>query len=152
MIFYIWVLLLSRTSVGRTSRRAGALCKTQRASELWPGAGVQVPVGNVTTLFYARRYREWGALLWPDFWGATWAPDAPAILNVLNENMPTISHESGQMLFNKAKYGSPLSRIRQRVKCCRCLLVEEGICFPWSYSMWAISSKVYDLYSVRYTS
>jgi hypothetical protein len=63
----------------------------------------QVPVADPASLFSDAGYQETGALLWPDFWSATWAPDLPRILDVPLEAMPTGSFESGQMLFNKSK-------------------------------------------------
>lgn len=67
----------------------------------------QVPVANPTVLFSDPGYQETGALLWPDFWSATWAPDLPKILGVPAENLPTGSFESGQMLFDKSKCAQP---------------------------------------------
>lgn len=66
----------------------------------------QVPVADPTQLFDDSGFVETGALLWPDFWAATWAPDAPAILHVPADDMPTKSFESGQMLFDKSRYAS----------------------------------------------
>lgn len=68
----------------------------------------QVPVADPTQLFDDPGFVETGALLWPDFWEATWAPDAPLILNVDPDDMPTKSFESGQMLFDKTRCSHPL--------------------------------------------
>lgn len=64
----------------------------------------QVPVIDPTLLFDDPGFAETGALLWPDFWAASWAPDAPLILGVLPDEMPTRSFESGQMLFDKTRF------------------------------------------------
>eukprot|EP00892_Ulva_mutabilis_P002135 jgi/Ulvmu1/11922/UM081_0082.1 len=63
----------------------------------------QVPVAYPTQLFDDSGFVETGALLWPDFWAATWAPDALEVLRVAEDDMPTKSFESGQMLFDKSR-------------------------------------------------
>ena len=63
----------------------------------------QVPVRDVNSLFRSAEYQQFGALLWPDFWDATWAPDAAKLLGVHEDSLPKHSHESGQMLFDKAR-------------------------------------------------
>eukprot|EP00892_Ulva_mutabilis_P002081 jgi/Ulvmu1/11874/UM081_0032.1 len=63
----------------------------------------QVPVADPTQLFDDSGFVETGALLWPDFWAATWAPDALEVLRVAEDDMPTKSFESGQMLFDKSR-------------------------------------------------
>lgn len=81
----------------------------------------QVPVADPTPLFKDRGFVESGALLWPDFWAATWAPDAPNIIGVSEEEMPTRSFESGQMLFDKSRcvqvprVANPASSMRSRL-------------------------------------
>lgn len=67
----------------------------------------QVPVADPTVLFDDPGYKETGALLWPDLWFASWAPDLPKILDVPAEDLPTRSFESGQMMFDKSKCGTP---------------------------------------------
>lgn len=63
----------------------------------------QVPVWDVTELFEDPDYVRTGALLWPDFWDASWAPDAPAALGLPASRLPTGTFESGQLLFDKAR-------------------------------------------------
>lgn len=63
----------------------------------------QVPVRDVTSLFSHPEYLATGALLWPDFWAASWARDAAAIMDVRRKHMPKMSFESGQMLLNKTR-------------------------------------------------
>lgn len=63
----------------------------------------QVPVTNPTVLFSDPGYKQTGALLWADFWSASWAPDLPSVLGVPAEDMPTGTFESGQMVFDKSK-------------------------------------------------
>lgn len=63
----------------------------------------QVPVANPTVLFSDPGYKQTGALLWADFWSASWAPDLPNVLGVPAEDMPTGTFESGQMAFDKSK-------------------------------------------------
>ena len=60
-----------------------------------------VAVVDPTPLFSAREFRDTGALLWPDYWAATSAPDLAPILGL--EALPAGTFESGQMLFNKRR-------------------------------------------------
>jgi hypothetical protein len=63
----------------------------------------QVPVSDPSPLFDDPDFSRTGALFWPDFWGASWAPDAPAILGVPPSALPSGSFESGQMLLDKER-------------------------------------------------
>ena len=63
----------------------------------------QVPTQDVTLLFKSREFHATGALLWPDFWHASWALDAAKIIDIRRKHMPTLSFESGQMLLNKTR-------------------------------------------------
>ena len=65
-----------------------------------------VPVADPTPLFYSVEYASTGALLWPDYWQSSAAPDLAAILNV--PHLPSGTFESGQMVFDKARYPAQL--------------------------------------------
>jgi len=61
-----------------------------------------VPVANPAILFEAQDYLKTGALLWPDYWQSSAAPDLAEILGVHSLQKGTF--ESGQMVFNKRRY------------------------------------------------
>ena len=63
-----------------------------------------VPVQSPDVLFATAEYKEHGALLWPDYWASSVAPDLQAILGV--HRLPEGTTESGQMVFDKARYAS----------------------------------------------
>ena len=44
-----------------------------------------------------------GALLWPDYWDSSAAPDLPTVLGIEQRQAPRNSFESGQMLFQKSR-------------------------------------------------
>lgn len=52
-------------------------------------------------LFSTPEYKEHGAMLWPDYWASSAAPDVQAILGI--DALPLGTTESGQMLFDKAR-------------------------------------------------
>ena len=52
-------------------------------------------------LFSTPEYKEHGAMLWPDYWESSAAPDVQAILGI--DGLPQGTTESGQMLFDKAR-------------------------------------------------
>ena len=54
-------------------------------------------------LFDSEPYQQTGALLWPDYWDSSAAPDLPAVLGVAPADAPRSSFESGQMLFRKSR-------------------------------------------------
>ncbi|KAK9842068.1 hypothetical protein WJX81_006813 [Elliptochloris bilobata] len=60
-----------------------------------------VVVSDPAPLFAAPAFQSTGALLWPDYWASTAAPDLAAILGV--DALPRGSHESGQMLLSKRR-------------------------------------------------
>lgn len=62
-----------------------------------------ISVHDPAYLFQTDEYREQGAVLWPDFWNSTIAPDLLEVLGLTWELVPTGSHESGQMMFDKAR-------------------------------------------------
>ena len=62
-----------------------------------------VPVGNPADLLEAPEYMDTGALLWPDYWASTAAPDLAAILQI--PGLIPGSFESGQMVFDKRRWG-----------------------------------------------
>jgi hypothetical protein len=66
----------------------------------------QVVARDPTPLFDHPMYRKTGALVWKDFWSASWAPDVPALLGVSEDAMPSYSFESGQMLFDKTRFAA----------------------------------------------
>ena len=60
-----------------------------------------VPVSDPAALFEAPAFVRTGALLWPDYWASTAAPDLAAILGV--PALPKNTFESGQLVFDKAR-------------------------------------------------
>jgi len=60
-------------------------------------------VRDPTPLFDSAPFAETGALLWPDYWDSSAAPDLPAVLGVAPADAPRSSFESGQMLFRKSR-------------------------------------------------
>lgn len=60
-----------------------------------------VAVADPTPLFRAPAFQDTGALLWPDYWASTAAPDLAAVLGL--GALPAGTHESGQMLFSKRR-------------------------------------------------
>jgi hypothetical protein len=62
-----------------------------------------VPVADPTGLFHAQEFQRTGALFWKDFWDASWAPDAPTVLGVSSDQMPSHTIDSGQMLLDKSR-------------------------------------------------
>lgn len=59
------------------------------------------PASNPEYLFETREYRTFGAVVWPDFWKNTAAPDLLEILEIDAARLPKGTHESGQLLLNK---------------------------------------------------
>jgi hypothetical protein len=78
----------------------GAVTLTLRAQVLFLDAD-NMAVADPAPLFDARGARDTGALLWPDYWAATAAPDLAAVLGLAA--LPAASFESGQMLFDKRR-------------------------------------------------
>lgn len=68
-----------------------------------------VPAADPAVLFDSDEFAATGAMFWRDFWDASWAPDAPAVLRVRARDLPGHSHESGQMVLDKLRCG-PMSR------------------------------------------
>ncbi|CAL8466252.1 g5788 [Coccomyxa elongata] len=60
-----------------------------------------VAIDDVDPLFDSRHYRETGALLWPDYWASSAAPDVREILGL--KSLPEGTSESGQMVFDKMR-------------------------------------------------
>lgn len=60
-----------------------------------------VPVSDPASLFESPAFKETGALLWPDYWASTAAPDLATILGV--SSLPPGTFESGQLAFDKAR-------------------------------------------------
>jgi alpha 1,2-mannosyltransferase len=60
-----------------------------------------VAVGDVEVLFESPEYQQHGALLWPDYWKSSAAPDVREILGI--QTMPRGTCESGQMVFDKSR-------------------------------------------------
>jgi alpha 1,2-mannosyltransferase len=67
-----------------------------------------VAVGDPTTLFETEEYVSTGALLWPDYWDSSAAPDLRHILKV--PQLPRGTFESGQMVFDKERCGPSQTR------------------------------------------
>ncbi|GLC36605.1 hypothetical protein PLESTM_000470500 [Pleodorina starrii] len=57
-----------------------------------------------TYLFESEPYTSTGALLWPDYWDRTAAPEVARILNISSAHMPVGTFESGQMVIDKARH------------------------------------------------
>ena len=62
-----------------------------------------VPVRDPTPLFDSAAFQGTGALLWPDYWDSSAAPDLPAVLGIKQQAMPRTSFESGQMVLQKSR-------------------------------------------------
>ena len=60
-----------------------------------------VVVSDPDFLFNTPEYKQYGAMLWPDYWESSAAPDVQAILGI--NGLPVGTTESGQMLFDKAR-------------------------------------------------
>ncbi|GIL84768.1 hypothetical protein Vretimale_14448 [Volvox reticuliferus] len=57
-----------------------------------------------TFLFESEEYVSTGALLWPDYWDRTAAPEVAQILNISASRLPAGSFESGEMVIDKARH------------------------------------------------
>mmetsp|Transcript_14356 Transcript_14356/g.43356 ORF Transcript_14356/g.43356 Transcript_14356/m.43356 type:complete len:597 (+) Transcript_14356:257-2047(+) len=63
-----------------------------------------VLVRDPSPLFVSAQYEESGAVLWPDYWASSVAPDLVAVLGLPSDaELPAGSFESGQMLFHKRR-------------------------------------------------
>ena len=62
-----------------------------------------VPVRDPTPLFDSAAFKRAGALLWPDYWDSSAAPDVPAVLGIPQHVAPRTSFESGQIIFQKSR-------------------------------------------------
>lgn len=60
-----------------------------------------VAVADVEPLFASPEYIEHGAVLWPDYWTSSAAPDLQAILGL--RKLGGVTCESGQMVFDKSR-------------------------------------------------
>lgn len=60
-----------------------------------------IAVADPASLFDSEEYQSSGALLWPDYWGSSAAPDLARILDV--QELPKGTFESGQMVFDKQR-------------------------------------------------
>lgn len=60
-----------------------------------------VALDDVGMLFRSPQYQEYGALLWPDYWASSAAPDLRDILGL--KSLPVGTSESGQMVFDKMR-------------------------------------------------
>ena len=58
-------------------------------------------MADPTSLLDSPEFHSTGALLWPDYWHSTAAPDLRAILEV--PTLPASTFESGQMVFDKQR-------------------------------------------------
>ncbi|KAL3132425.1 hypothetical protein ABBQ32_008983 [Trebouxia sp. C0010 RCD-2024] len=64
-----------------------------------------VAVANLSSLFESTAYLAKGAVLWPDYWASSAAPDLQRILPAVK--LPSNTFESGQMVLNKRRQESP---------------------------------------------
>ena len=62
-----------------------------------------VALADVGQLFNTPQYARYGAILWPDYWESSAAPDLLKILGL--KETPLGTTESGQMVFDKARWG-----------------------------------------------
>jgi hypothetical protein len=60
-----------------------------------------VAITDPTALFDTPEYLDKGALLWPDYWASSAAPDLQRILPQVT--LPSNTFESGQMALNKSR-------------------------------------------------
>lgn len=60
-----------------------------------------VAVADPATLFDSAAYVAKGAVLWPDYWASSAAPDLQRILPSVT--LPTNTFESGQMVLDKRR-------------------------------------------------
>ena len=64
-----------------------------------------IAVRNPSPLFASPGYNATGALLWPDYWERSAAPDIADILGLDPGQLPTGTFESGQMALDKRRCG-----------------------------------------------
>ena len=57
---------------------------------------------NPSSLLQSKGYLDTGALLWPDYWASSAAPDLQRILPDMA--LPLGTYESGQMVFDKQRW------------------------------------------------
>ena len=60
-----------------------------------------VAIADPEMLFESSGYEQTGALLWPDYWRSSAAPDLQLILDV--PSLADNTFESGQMVFDKKR-------------------------------------------------
>ena len=65
-----------------------------------------VPITDACELFETAEYKSTGAVLWPDFWPASPAPELQTITGVAE--LLNSTHETGQMVFDKQRAWRPL--------------------------------------------
>ena len=61
-----------------------------------------VAIAEPSALFESRAYLDKGAVLWPDYWASSAAPDLQRILPQVR--LPSATFESGQMVLDKRRY------------------------------------------------
>lgn len=71
-------------------------------------------VEDPTILFSSEEYRRTGAVMWPDYWDSSAAPDLAGVLRV--DALPAGTFESGQMVFDKQRL-VPLPSLQVGHKC-----------------------------------
>lgn len=62
-----------------------------------------IAVQDPTPLFSAASYNTTGALLWPDYWESSAAPDLADVLGLDVKILPAGTFESGQMVLHKRR-------------------------------------------------
>lgn len=90
-----------------------------------------VAISDPTHLFQSPEFRETGAVMWHDYWDASWAPDAPAILGVKPDQLPQYTHDSGQMLFDKSRCEFTRAQLTLQVHVCY-IFRSQDQCSPTS--------------------
>ena len=88
-----------------------------------------VAVADPAALFDSAAYVDKGAVLWPDYWASSAAPDLQRILPTVT--IPANTFESGQMVLNKRRCVD-LPATRHNCRCCctglLCILCIETDC------------------------
>ena len=94
-----------RGELGGYAAKTGALMLSSFQEVLFLDSD-NVPVTDACALFETGEYKATGALLWPDFWPASPAPELRTITGVAE--LLNSTHETGQMVFDKQRAWRPL--------------------------------------------
>lgn len=91
-------------------------CDSGHASKRWYYQQVlfldadNMAVRDPSPLFGAAGYNASGALLWPDYWESSAAPDISDVLGLVAKALPSSTFESGQMVLHKRRCGHSQAR------------------------------------------